>query len=81
MTEDLLQKLEEKMMALFSELEDARKEVTRLASENAFLKAEKESHSKKLHDLLSLLDAIHAQDVSPTPSASVQTMKPMLVQG
>lgn len=62
MTELLLQKLEERMMLLLSEIEDLRKEVINLRSESSNLKSEKESNSKKLSDLLSLLDAVNVVD-------------------
>lgn len=58
MTENLLQKLEEKMMVLLTEIEDLRKDNLRLNNENAFLKVEREKHTKKLQDLISLLDAV-----------------------
>lgn len=58
MTESLLQKLEEKMMTLLSEVEDLRKEIHRLSHENLSLKVEKDSHVKKVQDLISLLDSV-----------------------
>jgi len=89
MTENLLQKLEEKMMGLLSEVETLRLEVQQLQTENGSLKAEKEqhhlevtNHEKKLRDLLSLLDTINilepaaaASQVSPT---SLAMIKPVL---
>lgn len=81
MTETLLQRLEEKMMALFSELEDARKEITKLHHENANLHAEREKHTKKLHDLLSLLDAVNITENITAPINAQVAVKPMLVQG
>jgi len=62
MTEMLLQKLEEKMMLLLSEVEDLRKEVIYLRQDGSHLRAEKENHSKKLSDLLGLLDAVNLVD-------------------
>lgn len=58
MTENLLEKLEEKMMMLLSEVEDLRKDVSRLNQENHALKSEKENSGRKLQDLISLLDSV-----------------------
>jgi len=80
MTENLLQKLEERMMQLLTELEDARRELQCLNHENSFLKIERETHSKKLADLLSLLDTIGSAD-NLIAGAAMPTMKPVLVQG
>jgi regulator of replication initiation timing len=62
MTENLLQKLEEKMMTLLTEVEDLRHEVVRLSQENATAKLERQHHAKKLQDLISLLDTVSAPD-------------------
>jgi regulator of replication initiation timing len=80
MTETLLQKLEEKMMLLLSELEDARREMHRLNHENALLKAEKENHANKLADLISLLETVSTSEML-MPSVNIPVMKPVLVQG
>ncbi len=80
MTENLLQKLEEKMVLLLSEIEDSRKEIQRLNHENALLKTEKENHGKKLHDLISLLDTVGYTDTMMVNS-TIQAVKPVLVQG
>lgn len=58
MTENLLLKLEEKMMTLLTEVEDLRREIQHLNNENASLKIEREKHAKKLQDLISLLDTV-----------------------
>lgn len=58
MTDNLLQKLEEKMMTLLAELENFRKETNRLKQENHNLKTEYSNHIKKLQNLVSLLDSI-----------------------
>ncbi|MBV9576374.1 MAG: hypothetical protein JO149_07095 [Gammaproteobacteria bacterium] len=96
MTENLLQKLEEKMMLLLSELEDARKtiehsrkeidnyrkEIANLSNENASLISEKENHANKLQDLVSLLDAIDLNEPEPViANTTIQAVKPVLVQG
>ena len=85
MTEALLQKLEEKMMCLLSEVEDLRKDVVRLHHENSHLKYEKEHHTKKVTDLISLLDAVTAVDnAAASVSASHVSpiaVKPVLIQG
>lgn len=72
MTEQMLQKLEEKMMMLLGEVEDLRKVVDRLGQENSALKQEnagmkfdRENHARKLEDLLSMLDTVNASSVPP----------------
>lgn len=62
MTENLLEKLEEKMMLLLAELEDAHKEIHHLLQENNTFKQEKEKHSQKLADILSLLESAHVAE-------------------
>ena len=61
--ETLFVKLEEKIMRLLEEIEDLRKKNQSLHQENSQLKFEREAHSKKLTDLISLLDTISADDV------------------
>ena len=56
MTENLLQKLEEKVIALLTELEASRNEANALKLENFSLRAEKMNSSKKLQELVALLD-------------------------
>ena len=58
MTEELLQKLEEKMMLLLSELEKVRGEVQSLKQENATLRAEQEQYTRKVQDMISLFDSV-----------------------
>ena len=62
MTENLLQKLEEKAMTLLSELEMLRHEVVQLRKENSTLKIEKDNSVRKLQDLISVLDTISLND-------------------
>lgn len=81
MTENLLQKLEEKMMLLLTEIEDARRELQRLSQENSLLKIEKENHFKKLADIVSLLDTVGSTDNMMAATINMPTMKPVLVQG
>lgn len=64
MTDNLLQKLEERMMTLLAELENLRKETTRLKQENQNLKTEYNSHIKKLQNLVSILDSLDGANVS-----------------
>lgn len=78
MTENLLEKLEEKMMALLTEVEDLRKDVLRLNHENHSLKAEKDNNSKKLTDLISLLDTVQGVDSNVT-NIGVMVGKPVFV--
>lgn len=79
MTENLLQKLEEKMMLLVAEIEDARKEIENLTHENLALKSEKDRHSKKLNDLLSLLDVVE-HDEPKIANSTHSTVTPLLVK-
>lgn len=65
MAEALIQKLEEKMMIVLTEIEDLRKENQQLHQENSSLKAakqqqevEKQLQEKKLETMISLLDAV-----------------------
>lgn len=58
LTENLLQKLEEKLMLLLTESEDMRHEIQRLKDENLALRHERERHAGKLTDLVSLLDSV-----------------------
>lgn len=77
MTENLLQKLEEKMMTLLSEVEDLRNEVARLNHENTTLKFERETHAEKLRGLISLIETINPAD---NVTALHAHNKPILVQ-
>ena len=73
MTENLLQKVEEKVMTLVTELENVRKELQHTRSElnqsrqeNSQLKSEKMNSIEKMQDLMSLLDAVD-MDVAAAP--------------
>jgi len=75
MTENLLQKLEEKMMLLLTEVEDSRREIQRLTHKNLLLEAQQDKYAEKISDLISILDTI------PTDTATtVPALKPVLVQ-
>lgn len=58
MTENLIQKLEEKVMTLLTELETLRKEHLRVKQEHATMKADKQESVKKMQNLLSLLETV-----------------------
>ena len=62
MTDNLVQKVEEKVMVLLDELERLRKEVGQLKQENTFLKSERGNHTQKLQSLISLLDILDVPD-------------------
>lgn len=64
MTDNFLQRLEEKVMVLLTELESLRKELNQLRHENANLKTEKANHTKKLQGLVSLLDSLEAESAN-----------------
>jgi regulator of replication initiation timing len=78
MTESLLQKLEEKMMLLLTEIEDARKQIQSLIQENSTLKTERKSIEEKLSDLNALLDTINTADIMN--NVVTPALKPVLVQ-
>jgi regulator of replication initiation timing len=62
MTENLLQKLEEKTMNILTEVEKLRSEIKQLKHENFSLRSEKETNTRKLQDLMGLLDATSHAD-------------------
>ncbi len=73
MTDSLLQKVEEKVMALVTELENLRKELHHARSdlnhtraENSTLKSEKINYIEKMQDLVSLLDAVDEAPTAPS---------------
>ncbi len=81
LTENLLYKLEEKMMVLLTDAEGLRQQVQRLQTENAALKQEKDNHTRKLQDLVGLLDSVNATDQTVQYGAAYATAaKPVLVQ-
>lgn len=83
MTDNLLQKLEEKMMMVISEVEELRKENQRLNHKNAMLELARENHVKKMQDLIGLIDAIAITDHLLTPTNTLVAVKstPTMVQG
>lgn len=80
LTENLLYKLEEKMMLLLTDSEGLRQQITRLQQENAALRQEKESHTRKLQDLINLLDSVNPveQPVQVNNAYAAATVKPLL---
>ncbi len=85
MTEQLLQKLEGKMMHLLGEIEDLRKAVDRLhqengalKQENADMKADRENHSRKLEDILSLLDTLNQPEMPLAAVSGLSVVQPGL---
>ncbi len=71
MTDNLLQKLEEKMMTLLAELENLRKETHHLRQENQLLKTEYGNHLEKLHNLVSLLDSLDSSLITQDRETAV----------
>jgi len=58
-----------------------RQQVQRLQQENAALKQEKDTHTRKLQDLVGLLDSVNPADSAlQYGSAYAATAKPVLVQ-
>lgn len=80
LTENLLYKLEEKMMLLLTDSEGLRQQITRLQQENAALRQEKENHTRKLQDLLNLLDSVNPTDqqMQVNTAYAASTVKPLL---
>lgn len=72
MTETLLQKLEEKTMNILTEVEKLRNELKQLKHENFSLRSEKENNTRKLQDLMALLDASSFSDSAPVERAFLQ---------
>ncbi|MDR3477948.1 MAG: hypothetical protein P4M14_07945 [Gammaproteobacteria bacterium] len=62
MTDNLLEKVEEKVIALLTELEQQRKENNFLKNENAQLKTEKTQQTTRLQGLVSLLNVLDPAD-------------------
>ena len=60
--EERLQKLDEKMMRLLAEIEDSRNIIQSLTYKNSMLEIERETHAKKLADLIVLLDTISSAE-------------------
>lgn len=82
MPENLLQKLEEKMMLVITEVEELRKANHQLNQENVTLRAEREGHARKLQELVGLLDTVSfADNMQINMNSNLSVMKPVLVQG
>lgn len=81
LTENLLYKLEEKMMQLMSEAEGLRHQLQRLQQENAAFRQEKENHTRKLQDLVSLLDSVNPSEHVSAVSQPFATVMPIIAQG
>lgn len=58
MTDNLFEKLEEKVTLLLSEIDVMRKELAQLRHENAAYKLEKVRHTQKLQEMISLFDML-----------------------
>lgn len=82
LTENLLYKLEEKMMLLLSDAESMRQQIHRLQQENVALRQEKEGHTRKLQDLVSLLDSVSPSEhiAPPTHIQQYATVMPIIAQ-
>ena len=65
MTDQLLQKIEEKIMTLLTELETLRNELHHFKQENSQLKTEKNASMKKLQTLITTLDSLDNVDSLP----------------
>lgn len=80
LTENLLHKLEEKMMLVLTDAESLRQQVQSLQQENNALKQDKDNHARKLQDLVTLLDSVNPQEQPAPFSAEYAPAQPSLVQ-
>lgn len=62
MSDNLLQKIEERVLTLLGQLEVMRNEIVRLRHENAILREDQGDHTKKLQELISLLDVLEGAE-------------------
>lgn len=74
MTDNLFEKLEEKVTVLLSELTVLRKELNQVRQENAALKLEKTQYTQKVQELISLFDLID-------PATEGVSHEPIRLQG
>lgn len=95
LTENLLYKLEEKMMLLMSEAESLRQQVQRMQQENVALKHENDSQARKIHEyeqekdsntkrlqgLVALLDSVSAPEAQAPVVSAPAYAAPVLVSG
>lgn len=88
MTENLLQKLEERTISLITELEEQRKRSQELLTELTALKNEKEKaaiernhQEQKIKELIGLVDAITNLEMPAAVNSNITSVKPVLVQG
>jgi regulator of replication initiation timing len=63
MTDNLLQKLEEKVLTLLTEMDRMRKELSHLKMENHSLKNETQDSTKKLQGLVTLLETLDSSEM------------------
>lgn len=87
MTENYLQKLEEKTMVLISAFEESqkeihnlKKEISNLVQEITALKTERDQHGNKIKELISLVETVTVTE-SIMPQSAMMGAKPVLVQG
>ena len=78
--EEKLQRLDEKMMMLLTEIEDSHSEIQRLSQENSLMKIEREKHATLLERLIGKLEMISSADGMISNALSAPAMKPVLVQ-
>jgi regulator of replication initiation timing len=86
--EEKLQKLDEKMMMLLAEIEESHHKIQELVlankqlnDENASMKIQRELHAERLAGLISTLDQITETDKMIANSPVIPAMKPVLIQG
>jgi FtsZ-binding cell division protein ZapB len=63
MTESLLLKIEERVLLLLAEITNLRQQVNLFRQENISLKAEQAGYSKRLQELLSLLELVDEEKI------------------
>jgi regulator of replication initiation timing len=79
--EEKLQKLDEKMMLLLTEIEDSHGEIQRLTEENSLMKIERQKHAELLEKLIGKLEMISSADSMISNALTPAAMKPALAQG
>jgi len=87
MAEKLLQKLEEKMMFLISEIEGLRQEVQRLRHENMSFKQAKEQDEKeqaqqvqRIAEMIQMIDTVNVVEINPNAANLMAGAKPVLLE-
>jgi FtsZ-binding cell division protein ZapB len=74
-TDNLLLKIEEKVLALLATIESLRQEIRRLHEEKAGILAEHGEHAAKLQNLISMLDVLEESDYASSEQEVSSSME------